>query len=242
MPMKKEKEAWNARAERDVYGAIVTSQDTWNPEDYYRTGREDFEKYVLPVVDGMDTKAMVCLDFGAGTGRITRSMATIFGRVIGVDISEVLLEQARKDNPGIEFYSTDGEDLKHIESGSIDFVFSYATLQHFTSQTSVGRLMRELHRVMKQGAIAHFDVRMRPAGATGKMIWWRACDRFAMGLMLWHRYIPVPFFRKYDSLHGVSFSEEQIKKIVGLSGLQIKDMAASSSRTRWITAIRNDLL
>ncbi len=70
------------------------------------------------------------LDVGCGPGHVTGSIARkTLGRVVGVDISPGMIEQAKKENPGVEFRRLAAEDLDY--NGEFDIVFSNSTLQWF---------------------------------------------------------------------------------------------------------------
>ncbi len=70
------------------------------------------------------------LDVGCGPGHVTGSIARkTLGRVVGVDISPGMIEQAKKEHPGVEFRCLAAEDLDY--NGEFDIVFSNSTLQWF---------------------------------------------------------------------------------------------------------------
>jgi ubiquinone/menaquinone biosynthesis C-methylase UbiE len=233
--MGNEKSEWNTRAADDAYHWVVTSKRGWDKDEYYASGEKHFRELVLPVIEGMNTREMVALDCGCGTGRIARYMKRVFSRVVGTDISDGMVAQGKIDNPDIEFIATNGDDLAPIASESVDFIFSYATLQHVPSQHSVAQLFREFVRVLKPGGVAHFDVRAIPGGAIGKMLWWYAFDRFFVGIMLWHRYIPVPYFRRYDSLFGACFTQRQFRDALLFSGFVISRVERKGAHSWWAT-------
>ena len=232
-----EKTEWNERAKEDAYFWTVTSNHNWNADEYYKTGKEDFDEYVAPVIAGMDTLRMRALDIGCGTGRITRYFKDKFASVIGVDISEGMIEKAKEDNPGIDFFATNGRDLSGIDSESVDFIHSFAVLQCMTSRTEVARLVDEMYRVMKKGGKAHFDVRTSPGGAPGAILAWWPFNRFYVAIIIWHRFIPLPFLRIYDSLFGAFFSDSELRAMVERAGFATLDTVQKGKR-RWITCVK----
>jgi ubiquinone/menaquinone biosynthesis C-methylase UbiE len=232
-----EKTEWNERAKEDPYFWTVTSNRNWNAEEYYKTGKEDFDEYVAPVIAGMDTSHMRALDIGCGTGRITRYFKGRFSSVIGVDISEEMINKAKEDNPGIEFAATNGRDLNGIPAESVDFIHSFAVLQSITSRNDVAHVVEEMYRVLKKGGKAHFDVRTLPGGAPGKIIAWKAFDRSYAALMLWHRFIPLPYVRRYDSLYGACFTDTELRTMVECAGFIALDTMQKGKR-RWITCVK----
>jgi ubiquinone/menaquinone biosynthesis C-methylase UbiE len=95
------------------------------------------------------------LDAGCGTGDMTGQLATIVrptGKVVGVDISETMLREARRRNadcsPPIEHRYGTVTDLD-LDSGSLDAVYCERVLQHLAEPQ---RAVAELVRVTQPGA------------------------------------------------------------------------------------------
>lgn len=95
-------------------------------------------------------KEKVILDFGCGNGAILREMAILNpeARYIGIDVSGVALEAAKKKLPATVFYKVgDGEKFP-LSDKSIDFVFSSEVLEHVYD---IENALSELQRVLKPG-------------------------------------------------------------------------------------------
>ena len=90
------------------------------------------------------------LDVATGTGALAialkRSGAT---RIVGVDISEKMLEAARKKpkSAGIEFVKADGEQLP-FKSGEFDVAAIAFGIRNFEN---IGRGLAEMKRVLRNG-------------------------------------------------------------------------------------------
>lgn len=69
---------------------------------------------------------------------------------IWLDISEWLLNEARKQYPNSQFICWDMIDLNFLENESIDFVFSIASFHHLNSINDRIKHLQELHRVLKK--------------------------------------------------------------------------------------------
>jgi len=94
-------------------------------------------------------------------------MCRDFERVIGVDVSEQMIEKANinRSTLGIkncEFLVNNGVDLSIIPDQSVDFCFSYLTLQHCPSGRQVLHYIREFSRVLKSDGVALFQFRVAP--------------------------------------------------------------------------------
>jgi SAM-dependent methyltransferase len=202
---------WDKRGAENAYGWVMTGKKDWAPDEYYATGKEHVDKYITPLFAGKDTSNMTAIDIGCGTGRMTRYMH--FGHVIGTDVSHTMIEKARADNPGQEYYVTDGICLRPVPANSADFAFSYATLQHLTRKLYLEHTFREIYRILTPGGTARIHVRGFPGGALGTVRWWKSLNRgvFAFTKI---RGITVPYFRFYDPLFGVCVKDPELQWMV----------------------------
>lgn len=66
------------------------------------------------------------LDVGCGTGHLTAQMAAAGVSVLGIDNSPPMIEEARRNHPGIRFEVQDARNLAFV--GQFDAVFSNAAL------------------------------------------------------------------------------------------------------------------
>lgn len=100
------------------------------------------------------------VDFGCGVGRVTLALAKISSRVLAVDVSESMLEEARKncanqDVSNVTFMTT-AEFLRQPDA-SADFVHSFIVLQHIRPASGYP-LMAKLISTLKAGAIGAIHV------------------------------------------------------------------------------------
>jgi SAM-dependent methyltransferase len=76
------------------------------------------------------------VDFGCGVGRLTLPLARISGRVTGIDISQVMLDEARRncDARGVTNVELVTSEAYFSRAGEVgarpDFVYSYIVFQH----------------------------------------------------------------------------------------------------------------
>lgn len=92
------------------------------------------------------------LDFGCGVGRLTIPLADHFQAVVGLDISQGMLEEARRNSAGRNIaYLPSDDALSHVE-GTFDFVGSVIVLQHIPVARGMTILSRLLERVEPGGA------------------------------------------------------------------------------------------
>ena len=84
------------------------------------------------------------LDLGCGTGHLTHKIAVAGADVIGIDNSQAMIDQARKNYPDLRFENSDARDF-HF-SPPFDGVFSNATL-HWIKES--GQVVELIHRSLK---------------------------------------------------------------------------------------------
>ena len=103
--------------------------------EFFDSGEEHVDRIFRTVEEHLDRnfKPRAALDFGCGVGRIVIPLAKRCERVLGIDISETMLAEARGnlDARGIrnvELLKSD-DDLSQIRPG-YDFLHSYIVFQH----------------------------------------------------------------------------------------------------------------
>jgi ubiquinone/menaquinone biosynthesis C-methylase UbiE len=96
-----------------------------------------------------------CVDLGSGRGTDVLRMAEEVGEngfVVGVDVSEGMLEMARKNalKLGIEHVKFIRSDLEtiNLEDNTADLVISNCTINHVTDKQKV---WNEVYRILKKG-------------------------------------------------------------------------------------------
>ena len=91
-------------------------------------------------------------DLGTGTGYLLPTLGSHFRRVIGVDMSEPMIELARQNLAGGDFKHV---ELRHgpleklpIETGEVDLAVALLMLHHLAN---IEAGLREIHRILKPG-------------------------------------------------------------------------------------------
>ncbi len=113
-------------------------------EPYYRYKRARF----LELLHGVDFKGKSVLEIGCGPGgNLVEVYKTQPARLVGVDISERMIELAKQKVPdNVEIIKINGTSLPFADQ-SFDIVFTATVLQHNTDETMLRQIMRELCRV-----------------------------------------------------------------------------------------------
>ncbi len=156
---------WEELGRRDALWAIVTVPtkrgNKWLLGEFMATGAEAVNKVMEYAYSlGVPFAQGKALDFGCGVGRLTQALALHFSSVVGVDISEPMLEQARQYNRHPErchYVLNTRDDLACFSDGCFDFVYSEITLQHIPA-TLAARYITELVRVTARSGLIVFGV------------------------------------------------------------------------------------
>ncbi len=164
--LKKMQEDWDERARVNARYFINTARSDWTDEEFFRSGEQTVAEEILTdlvnICQGKEPKQMRVLEIGCGAGRVTRALAKLFGEVHGVDVSGEMVALARealKDFPNAFVYQNNGTDLSVLPPELVfDFAFSSIVFQHIPSREIIENYVREVHRVLRPGALFKFQV------------------------------------------------------------------------------------
>lgn len=153
---------WNERARKDAFLYIASWKDNWNEEAFFASGEADYQRLVEPIVAklGVTPAESALAELGCGAGRMTRAFARRFRTVTAIDISEEMQARAKdylRDSINVRWVLTDGVFLAAVETGSMDFVFSYLVLQHYPSAELIAGSIREMMRILRPGGAFLFQ-------------------------------------------------------------------------------------
>jgi SAM-dependent methyltransferase len=157
---------WDARALENARHYVATAQTEWTDDQFFASGEqtvaEQIETDMTNICQGKDPRSMRVIEIGCGAGRITRALSKIFGEVHGVDVSGemiALAKRALEGRPGAHVYQNNGTDLSVIPDGQpFDFAFSTIVFQHIPSREVIETYVREVHRLLRPGALFKFQV------------------------------------------------------------------------------------
>jgi ubiquinone/menaquinone biosynthesis C-methylase UbiE len=99
----------------------------------------------------LKNKNVLCL--GVGTGEEANFITKKGGKVIGIDISQGMIGEAKKEFPQIDFRVMDMEKLDFPKE-SFDLVYSSLAIHHIKDWFS---LMKKVNKVLKPGGIFLFS-------------------------------------------------------------------------------------
>ncbi|XP_020384554.1 putative methyltransferase DDB_G0268948 [Rhincodon typus] len=100
----------------------------------------------------------LAVDIGCGSGQSTRGLASYFDRVVGIDVSEAQIEEAKKvDGPDNVSYRQGVAEELEFKDGSVDLLTAAAAAHWFDLE----KFMKEVDRVLKpKGCLALYCYRV----------------------------------------------------------------------------------
>lgn len=135
---------------------------------YYAALWNEIEKPLLErTLRALGGSKRSCLDFACGTGRITQVAATVFDRVVGVDVSKEMLASASANAPpGVSFRCID------ITREPLPERFDVATAFRFflnAEDELRGAALRAIHRHLHGGGRLVCNVHMNATSPMGML-------------------------------------------------------------------------
>ncbi|HRJ96988.1 MAG TPA: class I SAM-dependent methyltransferase [Fimbriimonadaceae bacterium] len=133
---------WEIWGENDPYFGVCTMDQfrlgrmtNESRAEFFRTGEGDVRRwidYCRRHIDP-DFEPKRALDFGCGVGRLLIATARIAEEVTGIDVSESMLEEARKNCEEFSLNNVTllkSDDRLSLLKGEFDFVYSHIVIQH----------------------------------------------------------------------------------------------------------------
>ncbi len=98
----------------------------------------------------------VALDFGCGSGNLTRKLLATGLNVIASDVSSEFLKLvlAQSDRSRVTPLQLNGSDLREVETSSVDMVATYSVLHHVPDYL---KIVHEFVRIVKPGGVIFID-------------------------------------------------------------------------------------
>jgi SAM-dependent methyltransferase len=112
------------------------------PGTYYLAFRD------LPALIRRYNHGSRALDFGCGTGRSTRFLRNLGLNVIGVDISQAMLDQARAIDPSGEYYLIRDSIVGELVPGSFDLILAAFTFDNIPTDQAKADALNGLRTVL----------------------------------------------------------------------------------------------
>lgn len=163
--LEKMREDWDQRARENARYYVNTANSAWTDEEFFASGERTVAEEILTdmgnICQGKPPAQMRVLEIGCGAGRVTRALAKLFGEVHAVDVSGEMIRLARqalREHPNASVYQNNGKDLTVVPEQEFDFSFSSIVFQHIPSREIIENYVREVHRLLRPGALFKFQV------------------------------------------------------------------------------------
>jgi SAM-dependent methyltransferase len=163
--LRKMRQDWDQRAKENARYYVNTATMEWTDDEFFASGERTVAEEILTdivnVCQDKPQREMRVLEIGCGAGRVTRALANLFGEVHGVDVSGEMIHQAKRaleDRPNAFVYQNNGQDLAVVPALEFDFAFSSIVFQHIPSREIIENYVREVHRLLRPGALFKFQV------------------------------------------------------------------------------------
>jgi cyclopropane fatty-acyl-phospholipid synthase-like methyltransferase len=164
---------WDQRARENARHFVDTANEDWTDEEFFASGEKTVAEEILTdlgnICQGKAPPEMRVLEIGCGAGRVTRALARFFGEVHAVDVSGEMVRLAKlalQDHPNASVYQNNGKDLTVVPEIPFDFAFSSIVFQHIPSREIIENYVREVHRLLRPGALFKFQVQGAMMGPT----------------------------------------------------------------------------
>lgn len=130
---------YDDKARADAYSSLEF------PGTYYLAYRD------LAAIIERHIRGKSALDFGCGTGRSTRFLRQLGFDVVGIDIAEQMLAQARQLDPQTEYLLVPDGDLSCLAPSTHDLVLSVFTFDNIPTIENKASLFQSLKCLLRTG-------------------------------------------------------------------------------------------
>jgi len=158
-------DSWNELARKDAMWAVLSDDakagERWDPEAFFATGVNDVRGVMERLQSfGLKPARTRALDFGCGVGRLTRALAPHFDEVVGVDVSDVMLEKAKTLRPlpsNVVLRHNPTRELDCVARASVSFALSLIALQHVPEPAALSYI-EGIGNALAVGGIAYLQI------------------------------------------------------------------------------------
>ncbi len=135
---------WNEMSAHGVDASVIDPHDTIGEKNAYIEFNRNY--YIANELSHLANESLV-LDYGCGTGNITRHISSLGYQCIGLDIAFDLLALNKSGN---DLLCYDGECIP-FDDNSFDAVVCYVVLNYLLDREYFESMLGEIHRVLKPG-------------------------------------------------------------------------------------------
>lgn len=150
---------------RKMHDIVALNYDEKHKEIFNPTEQRRIRQVLQHAIAEIKTGSLVpmVLDFGAGTGNLTRHLLDLQANVVAADVSQGCIYQLNikmGSSNKLQTIILNGEDLSNMKDSVFDMVATYSVLHHIPDYL---KIVDEFVRVIKPGGIIYIDHEVCPA-------------------------------------------------------------------------------
>lgn len=176
--------SWKYWGSKDPYYGVLTSEgykkenlDAQAKQLFFNSGEKHIHSRLSFIHQHIDSnfKIQNAVDFGCGTGRLVIPLAKLSDEVVGIDVSEKMLEEAKRNCEEKSIHNVklviSDDDLTLLE-GSYNFIHSFIVFQHIPTVRG-GKIIQNLISHLSPGGVGVLHVTYhRDASKLRKIVHW----------------------------------------------------------------------
>jgi ubiquinone/menaquinone biosynthesis C-methylase UbiE len=146
-----------------LHDEIASAYDLIHNEIYNHTEQLRIHEMLQFCIDQIQSSKIEALDFGAGTGNLTKHLLDLDVITTASDVSRSSLNTLLEKFPNekkLFLKEINGQDLSCFNSNTFDLVVTYSVLHHVPDYLSA---VNEMIRVLKPGGIIYIDHELCPS-------------------------------------------------------------------------------
>ena len=227
---------WDERAKENAAWYVDTSVNYETPDmDAFMATGAEVVRQALTDAPVKPKQQELAVEIGCGLGRICGALGDHFTNVVGVDISQSMVEQAREliNKPNVRFEVVSGADLGTVADQSADLVTTYTVFQHMPKAELIESYVRDAGRALRPGGVlaAQWNNLPHPMAWMARGVWWRIRDHIGGPLKLDARVAP--------QFVGMRLPTKDMVDMCTRAGLTVRATAQTGTLFAWVWATKD---
>lgn len=150
---------------RDSTGASAAVYEKSHREIFNPIEQQRLHNALRHALNAVQTgsKPMTALDYGCGSGNLTRHLIELGAHVVSADVADDYLKAVEREfseTSSSRTLKVNGADLSSLPDAHFDLVATYSVLHHVRDYL---RIVEELCRVTRPGGVVYIDHEVIPA-------------------------------------------------------------------------------